>query len=245
VRTQTHLARAGRSQRDELERLQEELRARRQRREVLPRENAELAAEVARLEQEVRALRQRVGEARTEAERAAPSLPDTLTLPFHVLPSRRTLYGRLHLAFREWSWGAAGVLVQLSVAGRSRRLAALGMFLLAGLVLVSFLQGPEDDDGPMWSFGEEGFASTRGVNGSSGRVLYSELKKVEVRRGWLARLFGFGSVRVTWTPGAPTPLGKAAGSKERRVDIELLDEPQRLAEWLQARMPGKEARRVG
>ncbi|HEX8435978.1 hypothetical protein [Archangium sp.] len=40
MRTQTHHARAGRSQRDELERLQEELRERRQRREVLPRENA-------------------------------------------------------------------------------------------------------------------------------------------------------------------------------------------------------------
>jgi hypothetical protein len=240
-----HHARAGRSQRDELERLQEELRERRQRREVLPRENAELAAEEARLEQEVRALRQRVGEARTEAERAAPSLPDTLVSPFHVLPSRRTLYGRLRFALRERSWAFVAVLINLGVEGRSRRLAILGMFLLTGLVLACFLQGPEDDDGPAWSFGEEGFASTRGVNGSCGQVLYAELRKIEVRRGWLARLFGFGSVRVTWTPGAPTPLGKAVGPTERRVDIELLDEPQRLAEWLQERMPGKEAERVG
>jgi hypothetical protein len=131
-------------------------------------------------------------------------------------------------------------LLYLGVAGLSRRLAVAGLFFLASLVF----QGPEDDESPTWSFGEEGFASTHGVGHTSGRVLYSELKKIEVRRGWLARLFGFGAVRVTWTRGAPTPQGKAVGSTDRRVDITLLDEPQRLADWLQARVPGKEARRV-
>ncbi len=241
MRTQTHPAHAGRSPRDELERLQEELREHRQRREVLPRENAELAAEVARLEQEVRALRQRLGRTRTEAERAAPSLPDTLTLPFHVVPSRRTLYGRLRFVFRvREPWSSMSVFMLMAVAGLGRRLVVAGLFFLTFL----FLQGPEDDESPTWSFDEEGFSSTHGEGGSSGRVLYSELKKVEVRRGLLARFFGFGSVRVTWTPGEPTLLGKAVGPTERRVDIELLDEPQRLAGWLQARIPGKEAERV-
>ncbi len=244
MRTQAYPARAGRSQRDELERLQEELRERRRRHEVLSRENAEWAAEAARLEQEVRALRQRVGAAHAEAERAAPSLPDTLTLPFYVLPSRRTLYGRLRFALREWSWVSATLLVQLSVSGRLRRLVVAGLFLLSGLILVSLLQGPEDDDSPTWRFDEEGFSSTRGVNGRFSRVLYSELRKVEVRRGWLARRFGFGSVRVTWTPGGAVPPGKTVQVKNLEVDIGTLDAPQRLAEWLQARMPGKEAERV-
>jgi hypothetical protein len=217
------------------------LREHRQRREVLPRENAELATEVARLEQEVRALRQRLGRTRTEVERAAPSLPDTLTLPFYVLPSRRTLYGRLCFVFRASEpWSFLGIFMGTTVAGLGWRLVVAGLFFL----IILFLQGPENDESPTWSFDEEGFASTDGVEGSSGRVRYSELKKVEVRRGLLARFFGFGSVRVTWTPGEPMLLGKAVGPTERRVDIELLDEPQRLAGWLQARIPGKEAERV-
>lgn len=230
----------GGSQRDALERLQEDLRAARQRREALPRENAELSAEVARLEQEILGLRQRVEAARAEAEHPASSLPEQLVPPFHVLPSRRTPYGRLRFALRSLTT-APIVLGYLGLSGRVGRLAVLGGFLLLCLILIAlFLQGHEDDDAPTWSFGPEGFAEIR-VNTQSPRckVLYSEMRKIEVRRGWLQRRYGFGFVRVTWAPGEKTS-GKKAGPNQY-VDIPLLDEPERLAAWLRARLPGEEA----
>ncbi|KFE62546.1 PH domain-containing protein [Hyalangium minutum] len=239
---------SGRSQRDELERLQEELRETRCQRETLPRENAELAEQVDRLEQEVRWLSRMAEVAQAEAERPASSLPDQLVLPFRATPSRRTAYGRLRYALKMLPSSVAIFLYfGSSVIGSLHRLATYGGLLLLCLALLYVLQGPEDDDDVQsaWGFDEEGL-SLEGTEALKGKILYSEIQSVEVRQGWLQRLFGFGSVRIIWKPGVPTSIGKAVNYPNRTVDIDMLDDPRRLAEWLRerARLP-KEAAHVG
>ncbi|MDY7232315.1 hypothetical protein [Hyalangium rubrum] len=235
-----------RSQRDELERLQQELREARRQREALPGENAELAARVATLEREVRWLRRTLAVAREEAERPASSLPEQLVLPFRVAPSRRTAYGRTRFALKLVLPTLASFMyfAGASVDSPERSALAVGLLLLC-LVLAFVLQGPEDDEeGPAWSFDEEGFAPV-GKDSTHGKVFYRELHKVEVKQGMLQGLFGFGSVRILWTPAAPTSIGKAESYPNRSVDIDMLDDPERLAEWLRDQVRGaKETKRV-
>jgi hypothetical protein len=233
----------GRSQRDELEQIQEELRDVRQQREALPRENAELAAQVDRLKEEVRALEQARATAQAEWTKPAPSLPALLVPPFRATPSRRTAYGRMRFAFRQTGRGV--MLVQFLLMFTSSIFFGTppllgGLFIGATLswVLLRFVfsQAHEDDDERLaWSFDEEGFGQIA-AGPRSGKVLYSEVRKVEVSRGWLQRLSGVGSVRVTWTTSArPSSLGTAVDPETRVVDIDLHDAPERLAEWLLAR----------
>jgi hypothetical protein len=229
----------GRSERDALERLQQELREVRRQRETLPGENAKLASQVERLEREVRSLRRTLAVARGEWEQPAPSLPERLVPPFQANPSRRTAYGRVRYALR----AMVPPLLPFTYMG-GQMLPSFTHFLLffGGAGLFSFglfflFQGHEDDDGSQgWSFDEEGLSPVSLALGS-GKVLYPELRKVEVKQGWLERLFGFGTVRVTWTPTVPTSLGKAVGYPNRIIKIELLDDPKRLAAWLRERMP--------
>lgn len=239
---------SGRSQRDELERLQQELRETRRQRDTLPRENSELIAQVDRLEQEVRWLRRMAEVAQAEAGRPASSLPDQLVLPFRASPSRRTAYGRMRYALKMLPSSVAIFLYfGSSVIGSMQRLATYGGLLLLCLVLLYVLQGPEDDDEVQsaWAFDEEGF-SQEGTEALKGKILYSEIQSVEVRQGWLQRLFGFGSVRIVWKPGVPTPIGKSVNYPNRAMDIDLLDDPRRLAEWLRERARlSQEASRAG
>jgi hypothetical protein len=235
-----------RSQRDELEQLQEELRTARRQREALPGENAELASRVAQLEQEVQWLRRTVQVAREEAERPAASLPDQLVLPFRVAPSRRTAYGRTRYALLLM----APMLSLFLYFPGALFSSSLGPLLLGGLVLLClvlafFLQGPEDDEeGLAWSFSEEGLAPV-GMGTPHGLVRYPEIQKIEVKQGWLQRLFGFGSVRILWTPASPTSIGRAVSYPNRSLDIDMLDDPRRLAAWLQDQVrKAKEAPRV-
>jgi hypothetical protein len=230
-----------------LEQLQQELREARRQRETLPLENTELTAQADRLEQEVRWLRRVAEVARAEAARPAASLPDQLALPFRATPSRRTAYGRLRYALKMLPSSVAIFLYfGSSVIGSLERLATYSGLLLMCLVLLYFLQGPEDDDElQAWSFDEEGF-SPEGGEAVQGKILYSEIQSVEVRQGWLQRLFGFGSVRILWKPGVPTAIGKSVNFPNRSVDIDLLDDPKRLAEWLQGRARvRKEGKDVG
>ncbi len=234
-----------RSQRDELEQLQQELREARRQRETLPGEHEELTSRVAALEREVQWLRRTVEVAREEAERPASSLPDQLALPFRATPSRRTTYGRARYALVlmapvlgsfVYFWNP---ILNSSISG----VMAVVVLLLC-LVMSFVLQGPEDDEeGRAWSFAEEGLAPL-GAGAPSGLVRYSEIQKVEVKQGPLQRLFGFGSVRILWTPAAPTSVGKSVSYPNRSVDIDMLDDPKRLAEWLRERARTvKEARR--
>ena len=225
-----------RSQRDELEQLQQELREARRQRETLPGENAELTSRVAELEREVRLLRRTVAVAREEAERPASSLPDQLVLPFRATPSRRTAYGRARYALVLMAPVLSSFIYFWHAIFDSTlsTVLVLGTLLLC-LVLSFVLQGPEDDEeGRAWSFSEEGLAPM-GPGAPSGLVRYSEIQKVEVKQGLLQGLFGFGSVRVLWTPAAPTSLGKSVSYPNRSVDIDMLDDPKRLAEWLRER----------
>jgi outer membrane murein-binding lipoprotein Lpp len=244
VNTQTR-SDPSRSQRDELEQLQQELREARRQRDELPREHAELTTRVARLEQEVQSLRQSVAEAREEAERPAASLPEQLVLPFRAAPSRRTAYGRTRYALMLLAPVLSTFFYFPATLFDSRMgpLLVGGLFLLC-LSLAFVLQGPEDDEeGPAWSFTEEGLAPV-GAGTPHGIVRYAEIQKVEVKQGWLQRLYGFGSVRILWTPAAPTSIGKSVNYPNRSVDIDMLDEPRRLGEWLQAQVrKAKEAPR--
>lgn len=227
-----------RSQRDELEQLQEELRLARGRRGDLPRDNAELGSQVARLEQEVKWLRRTVEVAREEAERPAASLPDQLVLPFRAAPSRRTAYGRTRYALQLMAPLLASyfyLLGPLMDSGMGVPV-LVGTFLLCLALLVFVFQGPEDDEeGPAWMFSEEGLAPS-GTGASSGLVRYEEIREVKVLQGPLQKSFGFGSLRITWTPAAPTSIGKALSYPNRSVDIDMLDDPQRLATWLRERV---------
>lgn len=233
----------GRSERDALEQLQQEVREVRRQRETLPRENAELASQVERVERVVRSLRRTVAEARGKWEQPAPSLPDELVAPFLASPSRRTAYGRWRYALR----ALAAPLLPFAYGGGQLLKAfehfalGLGGYVLLCFVLAWFFQGHEDDDeSRAWRFDEEGFGPVSLAAGS-GRVPYAEIQQVEVKQGWLERLFGFGSLRVTWTPAVPTSLGKAVGYPNRAIDIPLLDDPKRLASWLRERKAGTHA----
>jgi hypothetical protein len=93
----------------------------------------------------------------------------------------------------------------------------------------------DEDERSAWSFDDEGFGLLA-AGAQSGKVLYSEVREVEVRQGWLQRLYGLGSVRVSWRPRGPSSFGKyREESLLRFVDIPLVEAPQRLAEWLLAR----------
>lgn len=235
-----------RSQRDELEQLQEELRLARSKRADLPRENAELSSQVARLEQEVKWLRRTVEVAREEVERPAASLPEQLVVPFRVAPSRRTAYGRTRYALMLTAplLSSYLYLVGPMIDSGSGVLGLVGLFLVCLGLLVFVLQGPEDDEqGPAWMCSEEGLAPS-GKDVPSGLVRYEEILNVEVRQGPLQKSFGFGSLRITWTPAAPTSIGRARSYPNRAVDIDMLDDPQRLATWLREQVRKvKEARR--
>jgi hypothetical protein len=233
----------GRSQRDELEHLQEELRDVRQQREALPLENAELAAQVDRLKGEVHALEQARATTHAEWTKPVPSLPELLVPPFCATPSRRTAYGRMQFAARQMGRGLWLVLAMLMTTtsfffGTPRPLAGLfiGAIVSWFMLRFAFSQSHEDDDERLaWSFDEEGFGQLA-AGAQSGKVLYSEVRKVEVRRDWFQRRWGAGSVRVTWTTSArPSSLGTAVDPETRAVDIDLHDAPERLAEWLLAR----------
>lgn len=229
----------GRSQRDELERLQEELRDVRRQRTALPAQNAELATQVARLEEEVRWLRRTLEVASDEQEQPASSLPEQLTPPFQVIRSRRTAYGRTRFALPVLL-PMLGIFLILAIrlADQPLGLLGLGVLLPVCLAPLFFLQGPEDDEqGVAWSFDAEGFAPSH-LPAQNGKVPYRAIKKVKVVQGPLQLLFGFGSVRVTWTPAAPTPLGRAAAWPNRTIDLDMLDDPKRLMEWLKARAAG-------
>jgi hypothetical protein len=249
VKTSTRSA-PDRSQRDELERLQEELQAARRQREALPREHAELSSQVEQLEQEVRGLRQKQAVAREEGEGPSPSLPALLVTPFRTGASRRTAYGRMRFALRAMARWILFCLFLPRVVDSPQRVAATVILTFLGLAMLFVLQGPDDDeDGPSWRFDEEGL-SQLGPEPVGGKVRYREIHNVEVKRAWLQRLFGFGRVRVTWRPLGPTRLGKAVGDSTRCIDIDLLDDPNRLAAWLeaqvsQAREEKKEKPRVG
>ncbi len=233
----------GRSQRDELERLQEALREARRQRQALPRENAELAARVEALEREVRWLRRTVEVARGEAERPAASLPEQLRAPFKAIPSRRTTYGRMRFALRAMlpALVAAFYLVT-TLLSAPKHLLWVGSLLLVIFAGLYISQGLEDESqGHAWSFDEEGFGPEDASEGGE-RVRYASIQRVEVKQGLLERLYGFGSVRVTWTPTLVSSLGRAVGYPNRAVDIEMLDDPRRLAEWIRERA---HAERVG
>lgn len=232
----------GRSQRDELERLQEELQRLRHQCEALPTENAELAGQVARLEDEVRWLRRSLAVAHGEQVRPAASLPERLSLPFRANPSRRTTYGKLRSAVP-----LSGLFIGLSLQAMNnpRAVITLGLlFPVCVAVRALFLEPVDMAEGVAWQFDEEGFAPDT-LPESSGKVLYSEVHKVEVVQGPLHRLFGSGAVRVTWTPLTQTSLGKEEAYPDRSVLIDLIDDPHRLAEWLRQRALPAQARNVG
>lgn len=227
---------APRSQRDALELRQEELRELRRQRETLPLANAELKSRVDALEQEVHWLRLTLELDQGERERPIPSLPDQLAPPFLATPSRRTAYGRMRFAL-ETMTPVLSTMAYLGIFIASSPLRFTGLLLLLcvcfGLLLV--LQGDEDDDElPAWSFGTDGFSQVTGP-WEGHPVLYSEVRKVEVDQGWLQRRYGFGTVRITFQPLAPTPVGKALSYPIRAIDLDLMDDPERLAAWLRKR----------
>jgi hypothetical protein len=228
---------AGRSKRDELEHLQEELRNVRHQHEVLPGENAQLATRLAHLEEEVRALEQASGMARAEWNKPVSSLPEQLVTPFYATPSRKTLYGRLRSALPSagqllyFFFGLNALYIRTffgntTQAGRLRVALMLGLTLLWLLMLSSFQTHEDDDERLAWSFDDEGFHPVVSDK-FRGKVLHSEVRKVEVIQGWLQRLLGTGSVRITWAPAKEGTM--------RTIDIPRLDAPGRLAEWLLAR----------
>ncbi|ADO75171.1 hypothetical protein [Stigmatella aurantiaca] len=232
----------GRSQRDELERLQEDLRGLRHQCEALPAENTGLAAQVARLEDEVRWLRRSLTVAHGEQVRPASSLPERLVLPFRANPSRRTMYGKLRSALPIWGL-FLGLWFQASDSLQA--LVTLGVLFPVCVAVRAFLLEPSEiAEGVAWQFDEEGFAPDT-VPESPSKVLYTEVRKVEVVQGRLHQLFGSGAVRVTWEPSAPTSLGKAEASPNRSVLIDLLEEPHRLAAWLRQRTSPAQAGNVG
>lgn len=249
---------AGRSQRDDLEQVQEALRELRGRREVLSRESEELAAEITRLEDELRSVRQERDAALAEWNKPVPSLPDQLVTPFCVTPSRRTLHGRIRFALPP-----APQLLNLFLAlnfynhllpfantpqiGRLRVAVMLASVPVWFLLVSAFSQGHANEDERLaWSFDDEGFRQVA-AGDKSGKVLYSEVHEVEVRQDWLQRRYGLGSVRVSWLSKAPTAVGKALKKSPLRVvGIGPCEAPERLAEWLRERTrEAREAKQGG
>lgn len=237
----------GRSQRDELEQLQSELREARRQREVLPRETAELASRVERLEQEVSWLRRTLAVAGGEASRPAPSLPDQLVLPFLVHPSQQVRYRRQRMAVLLVLLALAPLLYLAPWGERSTRASlANGLMLVVGFMLMPLLRDPRDSAQALaWRFDEEGLARL-GPGAPSGKILYREIHHVETAEAGPQPLLSHGSLSITWLPGVTTSLGKPATFPLRRVELEQIDDSVRLADWLRDRVQqAREERKAG
>jgi hypothetical protein len=228
----------GRSQRDDLEQLQEELRDVRHQRQSLPLENAELAAQATRLEAEVRALQQARDGLQAERKKPRPCLPEQLLTPFCATPSQRTASGRMRFALKQVgrSLPVQGLLLLLSGAffRHSPAVAALSLgSILVWFMLLSGLSPvlEDEDECLAWSFDDEGFGQIA-AGKKSERIRYSEVRKVEVKQGWFRRLWNSSFIRVTWEPGTLSSVGKRTDAGNRVADIRLHEDPQRLAEWL-------------
>jgi len=230
---------AGRSQRDELEQLQEDLRDVRHQLEVLPQENAGLAQRLSQQKEELRALEQARDAARAEWNKPLSSLPEQLVTPFIATPSQRSLQGRLFYAVRRLPQLMPLFMVLFLYKsfffgnkvpqGRLSLALALGAAVVWFLAhLVSTPKHDDEDERRVWSFDEEGFGLTAV---GSRKVLYSEVRQVDAIQGWLKR----GTLRVTWAPQTTTRLGQVTEGSEQVLEIPLIDAPARLAEWLLAR----------
>lgn len=237
----------GRSDRDKLEKLQEQLRAARARHAELEREKAELLARTAELEEDRYGPRRATETPRGPLERPAPSLPGHLFPPFTVSPALHSPYARLLTALRQMPRSmksCSHMLLALLVYPRFFLLGA-GAMLVALFGVLALVRAPEDGDAfTHWSFDREGFFPVHS-GASQGKVLYREIQQVRSTQGWLQRLFGLGSVEVVWTPGAPTSLGSASKHSQRIVKLKLLPEPTRLADWLQWRARAARGEDVG
>lgn len=230
---------AGRSQRDELEQLQEDLRDVRHQLAVLPQENAGLAQRLSQQKEELRALEQARDAARAKWNKPLSSLPEQLVTPFIATPSQHSLQGRLFEAvrrlpplmplftvlflYKSFFFGNKVPQGRLSVA---LALGAAVVWFLAHLV--STPKHDDEDERQAWSFDEEGFGL---ATAGSRRVLYSEVRQVDVLRGLLKR----GTLRVTWVPQTTTRLGQVTEGEAQVLEIPRIDAPARLAEWLLAR----------
>jgi DNA-binding transcriptional MerR regulator len=206
-----------------LEQVREALRTERNSQEPLSSQNAELRERAGRLERERDQLRGELERLRQERPARAPRLPEVLTPPFEVGPSvspRRQV--------REAMPMFLVMLLALSVVWRKS--ASSLVLLLCALVLVVVQVLIYWAGRVRWRFTQDGIqVETKELEVPGGFLRYTDVLKVEAYSSRGQRLRGVGSVGMAY---------KAVTGEERLLTLKDVPEPERLAEWLQAKRSG-------
>ena len=205
-----------------LEEARDALRAERSSREPLWSENTELRARAERLQAERDQLRGELEQLRQGQPRHVPRLPEVLKAPFEVRPPmtlRRRVRDALPLLMMvtlplslAWSKKASWVVLMVFAA-----------VMIASQVLTLWKSRPR------WRF-TEGFIEARETEVPGGQVRYTDVLGLEAYSSKGQRLRGVGSVAVRY---------RAVTGEEKLLTLKDVPEPERLAEWLQAKRSGK------
>jgi hypothetical protein len=205
-----------------LEEVRDALRAERSSQEPLATENAELLARAERLQAEQEQLRGELEHLREGRPRHAPRLPEVLKAPFEVRPEvtlRRRLREALPLL----------MLLVLPVAlSRKNKIIWAVLVVVASALFISQVLTHRRGRG-QWRFTED-CLETQDPEVQGGLVLYRDMRSVEPYSSKGQRLRGVGSVGVKY---------RAVTGEEKLLTLKDVAEPDRLAEWLEAKRLGR------
>lgn len=211
-----------------LEEVREALRTEQASQGSLASQNAQLRERAQRLEAERDRLRGELEQLRQGRIGPMPRLPEVLVPPFELqspLSLRRQVREALPMLL-------IMVLAALAGGGGGKQKLLAGIFFVFALVMVvvqavSYWQSRE-----RWRFEEGGIraweAEEPGVRGLN-LIRYQAMLGVEAHSSNSQRLRGLGSVTVTY---------KSEAEEQKQLVLEDVPEPERLAEWLEARRLG-------
>jgi hypothetical protein len=204
-----------------LEEVRDALRAERSSQEPLSSETAELRARAARLQAERDQLRSELKHLRLGRPRHVPRLPGVLKVPFEVRPVvtlRRKLREALPMLM---------LLVLPFALTRQNKIIWTMLLVIASAVIFSQMS-TRWTARARWRFTEEGL-KTRDPGVQGGHVYYRDMLAAEAYSSRGQRLRGVGSVGVKY---------RGVTGEEKLLTLKDVPEPERLAEWLEAKRIG-------
>ncbi len=201
-----------------LEEVRDALRAERSSQEPLASQTAELRERAERLQAEREQLQSELEHLKQGRPRQLPRLPETLAVPFGVRPPltrRRRVREALPLAMT--------LVLPLTLLWSQEAGWPKLLLFVAVMLFVQVLMIRERRVG--WRFTEVGIES-KDAEVQGGLVRYTDVSKVEAYSSRGQRLRGVGSVGVTY---------RAVSGEEKLLTLKDVPEPERLAEWLEAK----------
>ena len=205
-----------------LEEVRDSLLAERKSQEPLSSENAELRARAERLRAERDQLQSELEHLRQGQPRNAPRLPEVLKAPFELRPEvtlRQKLRAALPLLM---------LMVLPFALTRQNKIIWAILLVVVGALFAS--QALTQWRGrARWRFTEDSL-ETKDPEVQGGQVRYTDMLDVEAYGSRGQRLRGVGSVGVKY---------RAVMGEEKQLTLKDVPEPERLAEWLEAKRSGK------